>query len=80
MKGKLEFKLPEEKDAFEDAISGTVWRDKFDQVWTRCFRPRHKHGHNIKRLNELLEGEHGDAIGEYLDLIETIYRDVGDAD
>jgi len=78
MKGKLEFRLPEEQTEFEDAMFGAVWHDKFEQVWARCFRPRHKHLFNDTRLNDLLNGEHGDAIGEYLDLLENIYHEINE--
>lgn len=78
MKAKLVFDLPEEQEEFENAVHGSAWRDKFEQVWERCLRPRHKHGFNIARLNELLEGEHGEAIGEYLDRLETLYHEINE--
>jgi hypothetical protein len=79
MKATLQFDLPDERDSFEDAVHGSKWHDKFERVWQDCFRGRHKHGYPIVKLNELLEGEHGEAIGEYLDLIETIYHNISDS-
>ena len=54
MKAILEFSLPEESTEFHDAVNGWKYKDKFEQIWEKLFRPFHKHGYNSGRINELL--------------------------
>ena len=75
-KGILQFKLPEHEHEFKCAINGELYKSQIEDVWQILFRPRHKHGFDNVRLTELLNGEHGDAIGEYLDILEDLYFEI----
>ena len=49
----LEFNLPEEREAFEDATKGSEYKWALEDIWDKVFRPRHKHGYNDPILNNL---------------------------
>jgi hypothetical protein len=72
MQGILNFNRedPEEEKSFQracnaDVVYGVLW--DFSQEVLRGYR---KHGFSDKRLNDLLEGEHHEAIYEVLEIIE----------
>ena len=76
MKVILEFDGNEDKEAIEDAMNGSKYKDQIDEIWQRCFRPAYKHLYNNQRINELLEGEHSDAFYEVIDYLAKIYSDI----
>lgn len=39
MKAILEFNLPEEKEAHQDALNGSKYKDRIDSLYDRVFRP-----------------------------------------
>lgn len=51
-----------------------------EDIWNKCFRPRHKHGYHNTDVNTLIndEGEIGAAIDKVLDYIEEQYREAVD--
>ncbi len=72
----IKFDGCEEREEYETALNGWKWKNRFEEVWQQCFRPQHKHGFVYPRLNELLAGEHGAAIIEYIDQLEQIYHEI----
>ena len=73
MKAVIEFSLPEEREEHEDALRGSEYKYKLDEIWNKVFRPRHKHGYNNIMLNEFLETDGGHLI---MDELEKLYREV----
>jgi hypothetical protein len=73
MKSQLIFELPEEQEAFDDAVNGTKYKDQIEEIWQRVFRPAYKHGYSHERLNELANSEEG---YELIGLLADIYRDI----
>jgi len=67
---------PEEEKSFlracnADTVYSVLW-DITQEVW-RGYR---KHGYSDKRLNDLLEGEHHEAIYEALEILEGKYLEI----
>lgn len=71
MKAKLEFNLPEEREEYEAAVNGARNQLRIEDIWEELFRPRHKHGYNNERLQQLLAD---DKVNEALDILEDLYR------
>lgn len=93
VKATLEFNMdePYTRDEFNDALNGTNNKIKLDDIWNEVFRPYYKHGYQDKKLNELLECETfsedeklnetvREHIGEVIDKLADIYRDVASED
>ena len=72
MKSILEFNLPEEQEEFRDAVEGSSWHVRFDEVWDQVFRPYHKHGYHDVRLQNLVE-KHPE-VGQAIELLGEIYQ------
>lgn len=68
----LEFNLPEEREAFEDATKGSEYRWALEEVWDKVFRPRHKHGYNDPILNKLMDDV---KVNDALNILEEIYHE-----
>jgi len=68
----LKFNLPEEREEYDDAMKGHIYKFNLDNIWNNVFRPRHKHGYNNQRLMELLED---DKCNELMDILENLYRE-----
>ena len=72
-------------DTREDAIVYTKayqYKEAMEEVWQRLFRPRHKHGYNVKKINDLLklyeesvQGE-ADPCNDLMDELEKIYHEI----
>ena len=61
MKATLEFDLYEDREAFEDAVTGTDSKVKLNDIWDKVFRPSFKHEYD-KKIEEVI-----DACGTYID-------------
>lgn len=72
MEGVLKFNLPEEQEDFKDAINGSDWHLKFDEVWEQCFRPYYNHGYSDTRLAALVK--ENPAVGTAIELLGEIYQ------
>lgn len=68
----LEFNLPEEREAFEDATKGSEYKWALEEVWDKVFRPRHKHGYGRKDIDDLMEDE---RVSKVVDFLEEIYHE-----
>ena len=73
MKATLEFNLPEEKEEFEFAQKGSVYKYQLDEIWERIFRPRYKNGYSNEILQECVETAEGRII---IDELEKIYQEI----
>lgn len=73
MKAIIEFSLPEEREEHEDALRGSEYKYKLDEIWNKVFRPRHKHMYNDAELNKLLESDEANRL---MDILEELYREV----
>ena len=69
MKAKLIFDLddPEEKEKFEDAVQGSFYKTKLENVYTEIFRPAFKHGYSEPNINELLQ--RSEDVQKFVDLL-----------
>jgi hypothetical protein len=74
----IEFNLPEEQEEFQDALNGTKNAIKFSEVWEKLFRPRHKHGYNNSKLQDLIDSS--PQVGEALDILEELYQEINGRD
>ena len=54
MKATLTFDLPEEADAHDDAINGTIWKGLAGDIDEQC-RSWLKHGHSFTKPAEPIE-------------------------
>jgi len=72
MQGILKFDRndPEEEKAFQRAIKAEEAHDVLWDISQEIFSSFRKHGYPDKRLNDLLEGEHHEAIYETLEILE----------
>lgn len=66
MKATLEFNLPEDQDAFDDAVRAQKMRSALSEVWLQVFRPAFKHGYPDKRIDELMQIPHSHELVERL--------------
>lgn len=70
MKAILEFELPEEREEFEDATKGSIYKMKIDTLYNDVFRP------HIKYDKKLFDDH--DLTDEELDIIEMIWKKVSE--
>jgi len=72
MQGILNFDRndPDEEKSFQRACKADVVHIVLWDISQDIFRGFRKHGYPDKRLNDLLEGEHGEAICEVLENLE----------
>lgn len=68
----LEFNLPEEREAFEDATKGSEYKWALEEVWDKVFRPRNKHLYGNDEINKIVESPDGEKL---MDFLENIYRE-----
>ena len=54
-KASLHFDLPQEYEEFQDAIKGSSYKNKLEEVWNNVFRPYRKHGYNNQALQNAIE-------------------------
>lgn len=77
MKAILEFNLPEDRFEHTRAVKGT---DAYIVLWEvsqQIFRPARKHGYlSDPKLNQLLGGDHGDAVEEAIGLLEDKFHEL----
>jgi len=60
------------------------YKDAFEEVWMKLFRPRLKHGYNSKKINDLLErngsedkdGDFSSPCHELMDELEKLYHEI----
>lgn len=76
-KAKLEFKLPEEQEGFNDALNGSDYKVQLEDVWNNVFRPHYKHGYPDQELQQLIDDNYevADKIIEKLSEIFISYTD-----
>lgn len=69
MKVYLQFDIPEENDEYQDAMEGSNHRIKFEQIWDKLFRPRHKHGYSNEKIQKLLANKQCQKLMDELELV-----------
>lgn len=55
MKAVLEFTLPDEKEEFDDASNGSIYKGFIDDIGSHIFRPARKHGYSEPQISQLVE-------------------------
>ena len=70
MKATLSFNLPEEQEEFENAVNGSKYKWKMDDIWDKVFRPAFKHGYSQAGLTELSDRDY-----EVIEKLADIYRE-----
>jgi arsenate reductase-like glutaredoxin family protein len=75
MRNYLKFDLPEEQEQLDDALKGSHYKWKLEEIWQNVFRPYYKHGYQDQELNDLLEkmGEDGNKL---MDKLADLYHEV----
>lgn len=75
MRNYLKFDLPEEQEQLDDALKGSHYKWKLEEIWQEVFRPYYKHGYPDQELNKLLDklGDDGSVV---MDKLADIYRSV----
>jgi hypothetical protein len=73
MRATLSFNLPEEQEEFKLAVDAAKYSCMWDDVWSRIFRPRHKHMYNNPVINKLLELE---ECHQLMDELEKIHQEI----
>ncbi len=66
MKAHLTFNLPEEQEEFKDAVEGTKYKVKLEDIWNELFRPYYKHGYADAEIQTIVESKNGSKLMEYL--------------
>ena len=76
MKVILEFNVPQEREEYECAFNGSIYKDQLEEVWQQCFRPSMKHGYPDRHIQDLIDGEHGEAILDVIEMLGNIYGNI----
>ena len=73
MKSTLSFNLPEERDEFDSALNGSLYKNKIDMLYDEVFRPHIKYN---KPLIAKSESKMEELTQEQLAIIEQIWYNV----
>lgn len=53
------------------------YKEAFEEVWQKLFRPRHKHGYNVKNISDILDEETEDGpANKLMDELEKLYHEI----
>jgi hypothetical protein len=76
MKTTLEFNLPEEKEELQDALKGSLYKARIDELYDQVFRPHIKYDKPILSQNKELTGEQLAVIQQLWENVRQHLEDV----
>jgi len=76
---KFKFNLPEERSSLLRTIKATDCYIAFFEIANEVFRPSRKHGYSdieLQKINEYLEGDHAEVVGDVIGLLEKKFFNI----
>lgn len=71
----MRFKMPEQREEFENAHNGSKYRAQVDDIWDKVFRPFYKHGYGDSEFDKLLDKNH-EVASEIFEKLSDIYHKI----